>query len=158
MLNESEKRNLKNGCAPFANQKTEIILLFDFLLSRKAYSLTTLNRYKVWSFVFPDEKFEDTKFRLLCSQSLKHLKIYCYIYFNKKIYRTKALSEIYQEKQLKNTAASYLTEVEDKLKEKHNQTENYFWNNIIFNWLNSNLMERKQRPVHEFGINSPPFK
>ena len=120
-LNESEKRNLKKWVrSPFANQKTEIILLFDFLLSRKAYSLTTLNRYKVWSFVFPDEKFEDTKFRLLCSQSLKTLEnLLLYLFQQKKSIEQKlALSEIYQEKQLKNTAASYLTEVEDKLKEK----------------------------------------
>ncbi|MBL0080181.1 MAG: hypothetical protein IPP53_14065 [Bacteroidetes bacterium] len=71
------------------------------------------------------------------------MKIYCYILFQQKSIEQSLHYPKFIKKTIKNTAASYLTEVEDKLKEKAQSNGELFLNNIIFNWLNSNLMERK---------------
>ena len=116
-LNDGEKRALKKWVrSPLANQKEEIILLFDFLLSRKAYSPTTLSRYKVWVAIFPDTPFDYTNFRLLCSQSLKVLEsmlIYLHTQQQNSTTQQIILSEIYLRKQLKQYASNSLEKAKE---------------------------------------------
>lgn len=118
-LNDTEKRVLKKWVrAPFANQKEEIICLFDYLMSRKAYTSTTLSRYKIWEAIFTDLPFDYVAFRLLCSQSLKVLEnMLVYLYHQQQAHhqQNRVLGEIYQRKHLKQYVPNYFDLAKEQL-------------------------------------------
>lgn len=74
-LRENERRQLKKWLrSPLHLSNTEIRRFFDFLITRKTYTKISTRKSRVFSFVFPDEKYHDARLRTLLHDSLMVLE------------------------------------------------------------------------------------
>lgn len=62
--------------SPFFNQRQEVIALWDYLVQSKNGTKKALKKEEIFSFLFPGEKFDDTKIRLIMSWLLNCIEEY----------------------------------------------------------------------------------
>ena len=74
-LNSIERRAFKKWLrSPLHNPSTDVVQLFDFLMSKKKITAVSVQKKRAWSFVFAGQAYQDAKMRLLMHEALESLK------------------------------------------------------------------------------------
>ncbi|MGA2668029.1 MAG: hypothetical protein ABSF32_03825 [Ignavibacteria bacterium] len=143
LSNNEFKRLGEFVTSPYFNKNKNLISLYKYLYTTNFTNNNhSISKRDVYDYVFPSEKYNDTKIRLLFSNFTKLLEKYVSLIQNEKdIFNRKIqLLDYYRERSVNKPYLSLLQELKDTKGDVFTRNNTYYYNRII---LEREILESK---------------
>jgi hypothetical protein len=148
VLNKEEIRQLKKWLhSPLHNEHKEVLLLFEFILSRYKLNEITLKKQRAWKYVSKDREYADSRMRHLMSFALNTLEEFVRYKSSKsdEVHSEKKLAQYYYEHQLDKFAAKSVRRLHSKIQKSATENEAFHLNLYQLEVLRFEYTEEKNR-------------
>lgn len=147
-LDKAERAALKKWIqSPLHLKHKEVKRLFEYYQTRKKISKLSLNRYRVFEFLYPQQEYDDLKLRHLYSNALKILEEFVRFFcsFYEDVMPDIHQVAYYRHKQLDDFAHSSLQRAQQKLENSPRRNASFFMQAYLAEAEHFELSFKEQR-------------
>jgi len=154
-LNKEEKRQFKKFYSSgFVIKYREVLGIFKYIETRKNVTKLSLDKNRVFEYIFPNNEYNDTYMRQLIFQASKVIESFIVFKqaYENDILKDVLLSEYYVKKELLKDAQNKITDTIDNVKENTVKNANHYFDLFRLNRILYDIQAKDNRSG-DFNIN-----